>query len=346
MASIYKRVHPKTAAVSYQVQIRRTGYPTISKNFATEKEAKNWAIMTEAGMLSNSVKNPREKTRWTIPEVIEWYIKNPSEERKFETKKHLNRVNFLAEEFKDFTVETLSSKILLKWISARKKINQPSTVYHYYVALKNVLMHHANQHGYSQNLFEMAKCKTGSNQRERRFSAQETAILFSTANQRCRVKKREFKAAVLFALETGMRIGEMLKLEWKEVNLEKQTVDLLAKNTKTKKFRQVPITSVAKKILLWIKKHHNPENNKNKRVFDFYNVSEHHLSRQFSILCKKAGLTDVRWHDLRHEAASRFFEKAPHLTDMEIADILGHKSLNMLKRYVHLRPSRTVAKLW
>jgi hypothetical protein len=49
----------------------------------------------------------------------------------------------------------------------------------------------------------------GANRRERRFSKEKTALLFPTVNKRRRVKKREFKAAVLFALETGMRIGEM-----------------------------------------------------------------------------------------------------------------------------------------
>jgi hypothetical protein len=81
MARIKKRVHPKTAAVSYQVQIRRTGYPTISKNFATEKEARTWAITTEAGMLNNSVKNPREKRVGQFPKSLSGIkITKPEEE--------------------------------------------------------------------------------------------------------------------------------------------------------------------------------------------------------------------------------------------------------------------------
>ena len=58
---------------------------------------------------------------------------------------------------------------------------------------------------------------------------------------------------------------------------------------------------------------------------------------------KDLGIKDLRWHDLRHEAASRFFEKGLH--PLEVASITGHKSLTMLRRYTHLQPHDLVAKL-
>ena len=57
----------------------------------------------------------------------------------------------------------------------------------------------------------------------------------------------------------------------------------------------------------------------------------------------KFGIDDLRWHDLRHEAASRLFEKGLH--PMEVASITGHKSPNMLRRYTHLRPEDLAQKL-
>ena len=346
MANIQERVNPKTGVKTYQVQIRRKGYPPESKNFAVLQEAKDWATLREASILRNENRNPREKTKWSIPDVIDWYFKNPNPQRKLETRKHINRLNFLKEEFKDFNVQTLTAQVLSVWIKKRLEINEPSTVYHYYVALKNALMYHSQHHGYSQDIFLVAKCPSKSGERNRRFSRDETAKLFKSINQNCRVKKNELRLTILFALETACRIGEMLKLEWNEVNLEKQYIEFLAKNTKTKKFRRVPITSVAKKILVWLKKKHNPQNKKHLRVFSFYNVNEHHLSRQFKICCDKAEIFNVRWHDLRHEGTSRFFEKAPNLTDREIALITGHENLNMLKKYSHLRPSTILNKLW
>jgi integrase len=154
------------------------------------------------------------------------------------------------------------------------------------------------------------------------------------------------RVTVLFALETACRIGEMLKLKWENVNLKEQYIEFLATDTKTKEFRRVPITSVAKNILIWLQKHHNPEKIKDKRVFEFFHDNEHHLSRQFQICCKRAEINDIRWHDLRHEGTSRLYEKGKNLTDMEISLITGHKTLDMLKRYTHLRPNSILSKLW
>ena len=57
----------------------------------------------------------------------------------------------------------------------------------------------------------------------------------------------------------------------------------------------------------------------------------------------KLGIKDLRWHDLRHEAASRLFEKGLH--PMEVASMTGHKSMQMLKRYTHLKPESLLERL-
>ena len=59
------------------------------------------------------------------------------------------------------------------------------------------------------------------------------------------------------------------------------------------------------------------------------------LAANFTIACRRAGIKDLRFHDLRHEATTRFFEKG--FNPMEVATITGHKTLQMLKRYTHLR---------
>ncbi len=350
MASIKERTS-KAGVTTYQVQIRRRGYPPISKNFDTLKDARDWATLTEASVLKNETINPREATKWTIPDLIDWYIKNPNDHRKLETKKHFNRLYFLQEEFAHFTVTTLTPQILSKWISKRLKINAPATVYHYYVALKNAMLHHSVQHGYSQNIFNVVKCPTKSGQRNRRFSREETRKLFKSIHKTSRNKQKEMMVSILFAIETACRIGEMLKLKWSEVDLKNRQIEFLAENTKTKTHRKIAITSVAKNILVWIKKHHNPKNKKEERVFSFWHLNEHHLSRQFQICCKRAEIHDIRWHDLRHEGTSRFFEWVHPktnitLSDTEISEITGHKTMDMLKRYTHLRPDTIVKKLW
>ncbi|MDD5389817.1 MAG: site-specific integrase [Gallionellaceae bacterium] len=341
MATIKARTN-QDGTTSYIVQIRRKGYPPISKSFKKESEARDYAILQEASILKNENPNPREKTKWTIPQVIEWYIENPSQNRKLETKKHFQRLDFLKREFQGFTVLSLTASILQKWINARLLFNSPATVYHYFVALRNAMEHHSLMNDYNQSIFLLAKCPTTSNKREQRFQREDIAKLFRAVNKKAKVKKIEFKLSVLFSIETASRIGEMLKLQWKNVSLEKRTVKFEWHTTKSKAERTIPLSICALKILKWIKKHY--PHKANDRVFSFYHLNEHHLSRQFHIACGWAGIEDRRYHDLRHEGVSRLYEKTT-LTDMEIASITGHKTLQMLATYANLRHESTQAKI-
>lgn len=348
MATIKKRT-TKSGKTTYQVQVRRSGYPHISKNFPDEAQAQDWAVTMEARILNNEGEKPREIIKTTISELIDWYIANPDPKRQLKTVKHYNRLYFLQREFEGFTVKTLTPKILSKWIQKRLEINSPATVYHYYVALKNAMVHHSIQHSYSQQIFQIVKCPTQSGERDRVFADKEQGKLFRTIKKTCQIKQQELMLTIIFATETACRIGEMLQLKWGQVNLEERYVDFLKGTTKTKQFRRVPIKSIVKKILLILKKKHNPENDKNKRVFSFYNISSHHLSRQFKICCERAGIEDMRWHDLRHIGTTKLYsyisKDGLFLTDMEIATITGHKTLSMLTRYSHLRPSSILKKL-
>ena len=67
------------------------------------------------------------------------------------------------------------------------------------------------------------------------------------------------------------------------------------------------------------------------------------MTRQFIKLCKREGYQDLRFHDLRHEATSRFFEMG--LNPVEVATITGHTDTKMLMRYTHLQPEKLRLKL-
>jgi integrase len=80
------------------------------------------------------------------------------------------------------------------------------------------------------------------------------------------------------------------------------------------------------------------------RVDDIvFNIRPDSVSQAFERACKRAGIEGLRFHDLRHEATSRFFEKG--LNTMEVATITGHKTLEMLNRYTHLRASDLVSRI-
>ena len=134
------------------------------------------------------------------------------------------------------------------------------------------------------------------------------------------------------ALETAMRQGELTSLEWKDINLARRVAYL--PETKNNEPRHVPLSSKAVSVL-----------SKLPRRIDgkVFGVSGVHVSKSFREACKKLKIEDLRWHDLRHEACSRLFEKG--LNPMEVASISGHKTLQMLKRYTHLKAEDLARKL-
>ncbi|MFO7766484.1 MAG: site-specific integrase [Pelovirga sp.] len=134
------------------------------------------------------------------------------------------------------------------------------------------------------------------------------------------------------ALETAIRQGELLSLEWKHVNLSRRTVYL--PETKNNDAREVPLSSKAVAVI------QNLPRRIDGKVFG---VSGSHVSKTFQETCKKLSIENLRWHDLRHEACSRLFEKG--LNPMEVASITGHKTLQMLKRYTHLKAEDLARKL-
>lgn len=149
----------------------------------------------------------------------------------------------------------------------------------------------------------------------------------------------------MLALETAMRLREMATLTTGQVDLDNRTVFL--EKTKNGDKRQVPLTSVARDLLREHVKELDSE-----FLFPWWNgepgtlpkVSSR-VSKSFARIFELAGVPDYRFHDLRHEATSRLFERT-RLTDTEIAKITGHKDPRVLMRYANLRGSSLADKLW
>ncbi|HVI60077.1 MAG TPA: site-specific integrase [Luteimonas sp.] len=195
-----------------------------------------------------------------------------------------------------------------------------------------------------------------STERDRRLAAGEEARIRAVLSgekradrQRALELKEKLALATLFdlALESAMRMSEMYTLEVGQVDFTKRTVFL--ERTKNGSKRQVPMTSVAKRVLkAMIGKRRSG------LVFPWWNGDREaetmkrctaQLSRQFARIFEAAGCADLRFHDLRHEATARLYERTT-LTDLQIAKITGHKDIRSLARYANLRGSDLAARLW
>ena len=134
---------------------------------------------------------------------------------------------------------------------------------------------------------------------------------------------------IVFAIETGMRRSEILALTWDNIDLEKRVAFLLL--TKNGSSREVPLSNKAIQVL------------KNQLTENPFPINANAFRLAWDRLRTRAGLVDFRFHDLRHEALSRFFELG--LSIPEVALISGHKDVKMLMRYTHLRAEDLVRKL-
>lgn len=150
------------------------------------------------------------------------------------------------------------------------------------------------------------------------------------------------------ALESAMRMREMFTLTVNQVDLKKQTIFL--EKTKNGSKRQVPLTTVLQGLLVPYLKGMP----RDAQLFPWWDGEPTKkslerttslLSRQFARIFSAAGCGEVHFHDLRHEATSRLFERTS-LSDLEIAKISGHRSMAMLQRYANLRGSTLAGRLW
>lgn len=166
--------------------------------------------------------------------------------------------------------------------------------------------------------------------RDRRLTAREDRLLLRYAHQH---PNMELYSIIVVALETAMRQGEILALQWEHVNLKNGIAHLPSTKNGTK--RDVPLSHRARQAFMRL------PTKATGRVFGYTSDG---IKSTWRFMVKKLGIENLHFHDLRHEAISRLFELGT-LDIMEISAISGHKSLSMLKRYTHLKAQKLVRKL-
>ena len=182
-------------------------------------------------------------------------------------------------------------------------------------------------YGLLSNPVERIQLPSPHKSRKRRLMPGEKERLLTAAS----LQRNIYIASIIeFAIETGMRRSEILKLRWCDIDLENGFASLY--DTKNGEDRRVPLTRRCIEVLQTV-----PQTDE--RVFP---ISATCLRLAWNRARKKAGITDLRFHDLRHEAVSRFFEMG--MSVPEVALISGHKDVRQLFRYTHLNPSNVFKK--
>ena len=318
MATINSREDQDGITIGWQAIVRKKGYPSQTKTFRTKRDAEAWARLTESAMERGLWQNQSDADSTTLADALDRYGREVSSLKK-SGKIELYRIGTLkTDKIAKLHLSRIRGADLAEYRDRRLNVGLSDSSVRLELAilsnLYTVAMKEWRMEGLRNPVLSVRKPSPGK-ARDRRLSPIEEKKLLGECTP-------PLKAIILFALETGMRRGEIQKLLWKDVDLIKCTAQLF--DTKNGEDRTIPLSSRAIAVLKALPR------NINGKVFPGADISH-----SFTAACRRAAIDDLRFHDLRHEAASRLFEKG--FNPMEAATITGHKTLQMLKRYTHLR---------
>lgn len=340
MAAIQKRGNV------FRVRIIRKGYQSQSKTFSTRIEAVKWArkIETEIdqGVIkpSKTLANCMLDKQLSFGEAAEHYIKNHSIHKR-NCKTETGTIRTLIRLWGQEHVQNIDkAKVFALRDDLLSRGRSGDTVNHYYNAISKIYQMLQTEWSITvDNPIKGMKRLPANPSRTKRINGEtETALLLACEQSTSKL----LKPIVQFAIETGMRRGEIMGLKWMDIDLPSRRAFLHV--TKNGDPRQVPLTLRAVEILSSVKDE-DPE-----QVFP---LSLDALRRFFDKAVSTAKsswhlkgvnpFNDLRLHDCRHEALSRLSDVG--LNVIELSHISGHKTLSQLSRYTHPSHEAIFSKL-
>jgi len=349
MAAIEKRTDNK-GSTTYRVKIRLKGYPSQTATFDRLSKAKEWVRSTEAAIKEGRHFKTTEAKKHTLGELVDRYIRDVLPIKSESSRRHQEQqLGWWKEQIGQYLLADMTPALIAEY---RDKLTQietyrgdktsPATVVRYLAALSHAFSVAMKEWGWVDEnpVVKVTKPKEPRG-RVRFLSDDERQRLLAACRES---RSRDLYLAVILALSTGARQQEILGLDWKDVDLERKVAVL--HETKNGERRVLPLGGLGLDLL---KKRADESRqggesrhlvglvfpgrkNKNEPV---------DLRTPFETALKRAGIEDFRWHDLRHSAASYLAMSGASLA--EIAEVLGHKTLVMVKRYAHLSEAHTAS---
>jgi integrase len=326
-----------TRNATWRAMVRLKGHPTQTESFERKRDAEQWAQRTEAAIREGQRFPERAAKRRTLGDLLERYVAERCKGRK-DAKTREQQIGFWRDQLGHVALVDLTPSPINKAVAdllatptryGRKR--SPATANRYLAALSHAVSVAVKEWEWldSSPMPRVAK------QREPRgrtrylddgkHGTDERARLLAA----CDEGADYLRPVVMLALATGMRRGEILGLRWHDVDLATGALTLW--ETKNGERRVVPATGAALEALrAWGKVQ---PLDRSQHVFPGTSSFHHAFDRAV----ERAGIEDFNFHDLRHTCASHLAMSGAPLLD--IAAILGHKTLSMVKRYAHLSPT-------
>jgi integrase len=325
---------------SYRAKIRLKGHPPESATFERLTDARRWVQSTEAAMREGRHFKTAEAKRHTLGDLVDRYIKEVLPIKPKNASNSEQHLVWWKSKLGAYALSDVTPALIVKCrndllatTTRRGTRMANATVVRYMASLSHAFSLAVKDWQWIDDspLRKVTKPREPRG-RERFLSDNERDALL----QACRASTSRFLyTVVVLALSTGMRRGEIMALRWPQIDLVNGRILLF--ETKNDTSRSVPLAGRALAMMSDLAKVRRIESD---LVF-YSEVGDQpvDLTKPWTTALEKAKVPNFRFHDLRHSAASYLAMNGA--TTIEIAAVLGHKTLQMVKRYSHLANSHT-----
>ena len=340
MATIRKR------GAKWHVQVRKTGAASQTRTFPTKVAARRWATRLESEIDAGRAAGGTVATG-TLGELIERYEREIDPIRRFGRTK-ASSLRLLKQELGTTRLRDITAHRLIRWgrdrhangagpVTIAVDLSYLGTVLRTARALWRLSIDD-RAITEARDALRMVGLVDRSRRRERRPTPMEIErlCLLWRSNPRQLIP---IAALTEFAIASGMRLGEICSIRWRDLDAIGRTV--VIRNRKHPRRKQgndeiVPLLDVTGYDALAIIQRQPPSTDG--RIFPYKAQS---VSTVFARACHALKIQDLRFHDLRHQACSLMFEAG--MTIEQVALVSGHRDWRMLQRYTHLRPEHVTA---
>ena len=324
MATIRKRFG------KWQVQIRRHNYPQIIKSFKEKSTASKYAREIELKMDKQQFEDYSNAASTTLRDILTRYrdeITPKKKGAKWETYK-LNLL--IRHKISSLSLLHLNPTALCALKNELSINRKPGTVKHYFNFINNAWNTAERVWGINlppKNPIKYVILDKVYDRRDRILNEEEYKKLLASASVS---NLRILNDMIILAYQTAMRFGEILKLNRKDVDLNKRLITL--RDTKNGEDRTIPISNIAIEVL---RKYPFGER--------YFIIKRDQFRHYFEQACRRAEINNFRFHDLRACAITKMFLSG--MTVPEVAVISGHKTWSQLSRYTRIKPEQLVDKV-
>lgn len=313
----------------WRALVRIAGHPARSKTFRTKTQAQLWAQKVEDGIREGSIPG-REAQRTAVRQALDDYIAELPQ-KGLKTELEIQRqLEDWQKVLGEYSLASVTPALIAKQRNRLLKTLAPGTVNRRLAALSGFFKWCVRERQLLKvNPVSAVRKPAEPKGRVRYLSDDERERLFAACREdRCAY----LLPLVVVATYTGLRQGELLALDWEDVDFKDKS--LIVRDSKNREARRVPLRGPAlDAVRSWGKLRAIGD----QRVFGVRTFPKSAWQRAL----KESKVRDLRFHDLRHTAASYLVQSGANLAD--VAEVLGHKTLAVTRRYAHLSPKRVAS---